>query len=213
MAFVTPTTSSADIAVTLAPFLFTHCRRLAITPSLDVELQSRRPSPSITDHHRPSPRRPSPPSHHRAVLIRPSPLQSQSIAVALALSLTVHHHQRAVAPSIAVKEQSRRPSPSRSRPSLSIRLLLSSRRRSVHCCPSLLSRRRAVHRRRTTPSITIKSPLRHPLLSIAVAITVHQRRTRAIPRHPSSPRSPHAFHHRQVAIAPSITVHRCPSPL
>jgi hypothetical protein len=37
-------------------------------------LQSRRPSPSIAVHHRPSPRRPSPPSRHRAVLIPPSGL-------------------------------------------------------------------------------------------------------------------------------------------
>jgi hypothetical protein len=114
LAFVTPTASRADIAVALAPFLVVqhHCQ-LPITRSLDVELQSRRPSPSITVHHRSSPRRPSPPSCHRAVLIHPSPLQSQSIAVALALSLTVHHHERAVAPSITIKEPSRRPLPSR----------------------------------------------------------------------------------------------------
>jgi len=143
-------------------------------------LQSRRPSPSIAVHHRPSPRRPSPPSRHRAVFIRPSPLQSQSIAIALVLSQrtspsksrrAIHCRQGAVAPSIAVAP--RRPSPSRSRPSLSIRLLLSSRRCSVHCCPSLLSCRRAVHRRCTAPSNTVKSPSRRPLPSIAVAITVH----------------------------------------
>ena len=112
-----------------------HCCRLAITPSLDVELQSHRPSPSIAFHHRPSPHRPSPTSCHHAVLICPSPLQPQSIAIALALSLTVHCHQRAIMPSIAVSRAvapsiavaPRRPSPSRSRPcSLSIRLLLSS---------------------------------------------------------------------------------------
>ncbi len=113
LVFVTPTASRANIAVALAPFLVAHRCRLAITPSLGVELHSRRPSPSIAVHHRPSPRRPSPPSRHRAILIRPSPLRSQSIAVALVLSLTVHRHQRAVGPSIAVKEPSRRPLPSR----------------------------------------------------------------------------------------------------
>ena len=170
MALVTPTASRADIAVALAPLLVAHRRQLAIPRSLDVELQSRCPSSSITDHHRPLPRRPSVPSRHRAVLIRPSPLQSQSIAVALALSLTlphrtspsksrraIHHRQGAVAPSIAVAPH--RPSPLRSCPSLSICLLLSSRRRSVHCCPSLFSHCCAVHRRRTAPSITVKSPL------------------------------------------------------
>ena len=90
-----------------------HCCRLAITPSLDVELQSRRPSPSIAFHHRPSPHRPSPTSRHHAVLICPSPLQPQSIAIALVLSLTVHRHQRAVAPSIAVKKLLRRSLPLR----------------------------------------------------------------------------------------------------
>jgi len=106
-----------------------HRRRLAITPSLDVELQSRRPSPSIAVRHRPSLRRPSPPSRHRAVLIRPSPLQSQSIAVALALSLTVHRHQRAAAPSIAVNEPSRRP--------LSSRRAVHHRQGAVHRCQSV----------------------------------------------------------------------------
>ena len=147
--------------------------------SLNVELQSCRPLPSIAVHHRPSPCRPSLPSRHHTILIRPLSLQSQSIAIALALSLTVHHHQRAVAPSIAVNEQSlcpyavapHRPSPSRSHPSLSIRLLLSSRRRFVHCCPSLLSRRRA--------------------------ITVHRHRARAVPHRTSPSKSRHTIHRRQ----------------
>jgi hypothetical protein len=86
-------------------------------------------------------------------------------------------------------------------------------RRSVLCCPSLLSRHRAVHRHRNGPSITVKSPSRRPWPSITVAITVHQHCARAIPRRPSSRRSRRAFHHHQVAIAPSITVHRCSSPL
>ena len=101
------------------------------------------PSPSITVHCHTV--------HHRQVAIAPS--------------LSVHHHcnrspsssrLRCPSPYIAIKELSCRPlpsiaiapchpSPSRSRPSLSIRLLLSSRRRSVHCCPLLLSRRRAFH--------------------------------------------------------------------
>jgi hypothetical protein len=129
LAFVTPTASRADIAVALAPFLVAHRRQLTIPGSLDVELQSRCPSPSITVHHRPSPRRPSPPSRHRAVLIRPSPLQSQSINVALALSLTVHHHQRAVAPSITAKELSRHP--------LLSRRTVPYRRGAVHRCQSV----------------------------------------------------------------------------
>jgi len=74
LAFVTPTASRADIAVALAPFLVAHRRRLAITPSLDDELQSRRPSPAFAGHHRPSPRHPSPPSRHHTVLIHLSPL-------------------------------------------------------------------------------------------------------------------------------------------
>ena len=158
MALVTPTASRADIAVALAPLLVAHRRQLAIPRSLDVELQSRHPSSSITDHHRPSPRRPSVPSRQRAFLIRPSPLQSQSIAVSPSKSRrAIHHHQGAVAPSIAVAPH--RPLPLRSCPILSICLLLSSRRRSVHCCPSLFSHCCAVHRRRTAPSITVKSPL------------------------------------------------------
>jgi len=89
--FVTPTASCADIAVTLAPFLVAHHHRLTITPSLDVELQSRRPSPSIAAHHRPSPRRPSPPSRHRAVLIRPPPLpRRQAVAVHRPSPASVH---------------------------------------------------------------------------------------------------------------------------
>ena len=108
-----------------------HCHRLAITPSLDVELQSRHPSPSIAVHHRPSPCRPSPPSRHHAILIHPSPLQPQSIVIALTLCLTVHRHylcdhspspslsqsrcpslycrRGAAASSIAVEEPSRSP--------------------------------------------------------------------------------------------------------
>ncbi len=135
MAFVTPTASRSNIAIALAPFLVAHRRRLAITPSLDVELQSGRPSPSIAVHHLPSPRRPSPPSRHRAVLIRPSPLRSQSIAVALSLSLTVHCHQNAVAPSITVNEPSRRPLPLRH--PLPSRRAVHHRRGAVHRCQSV----------------------------------------------------------------------------
>jgi len=128
------------------------------------------PSPSITVHCHAA--------HHRQVAI--------ARQVDITPSLSDHHHcdcspspshSCCPSPYIAIKEPSRHPlpsiavaprrrSPSRSRPSLSIRLLLSSCRRSVHCCPSLLSRRRAVHRHRTAPSITVKSPLRHPLPSI-----------------------------------------------
>jgi hypothetical protein len=186
-----------------------HRRRLTITPSHDVELQSRRPSPSIAVHHGPSPRRPSPPSCHHAVLIHPSPLQPQSIAIALALSLTVscraiHRRQGAVRPSIAVAPH--RPSPSRSRPcSLSIRLLLSSHRLSVHCCPSLLSRRRAFHCRRPSLSITI-----------VIAVHHHHRRDHAVPRSitveepPRRPLPSRSHRHRAVAgHRPSLaSVHR-----
>ncbi len=48
---VTPNASRADIAVVNATFLVARCRQLAITRPLDVELQSRRPSPSITVQH------------------------------------------------------------------------------------------------------------------------------------------------------------------
>ena len=217
MAFVTPTASRADIAITLASFLVPHRRRLAISPSLDVKLQLHRPSPSIAIHRHAV--------HHRQVAIAPSlsvhhhcnrsPSSSRSCCpspyIAIKEPHPIHCHQGAVVPSIAIGP--RRPSPSRSRSSLSIRLVLSSRRCSVHCCPSLLSCRRAVHRRRTAPSITVKLPLHHPLPFIAIAITVYQRCARPIPCGPSPPISRRAFHHRQVAIAPSIAVRCCPSPL
>jgi hypothetical protein len=186
------------------------CRPLMSSCSCAVHCH---PLPSITIHRHTV--------HHRQVAIAPS--------------LSVHHHcnrspspsrSRCPSPYTTIKEPSRHPLPSRSRrafvapchpslsrsrPLLSIRLLLSSRRRSVHCCPSLLSRRRAIHRRRMAPSITIKSPSHRPLPFIAIAITVHQHHARAIPRRPSPPISRRAFHHCQVAIAPSIAVHCCPS--
>ncbi len=159
--------------------------------------------------------------------------------VAIAPSLSIHQYcDRSPAPSclccpspyIAIKELSRHPLPSRSRcaihcrraalsitvkePSIAVNpSTISSCRRSVHCCPLLLSCRRAIHRHRTAPSITVKLPSRRPLPSIAVAITVHQHRARAIPCRPSRPISRRAFHHRQVVIALSIAVHCCPSPL
>ena len=170
----------------------------------------RHPSPSITVHRHAV--------HHRQVTITPS--------------LSVHHHcncsplpLRSCCPSpcIAIKEPLHHPlpsrsrrrcsSPSRSRPSLSIRLLLSSHRRFVHCCPSLLSCRHAVDCCRTAPSITVKSPSRHPLPSIAVAITLHQHCARAIPRRPLPSISHRTFHHCQVPNGPSIAVHPCPFPL
>jgi hypothetical protein len=53
LAFVAPTVSRANIAVALLLFLIIHRHRVAIAPSLAVELPSRRPSPSSC-HRRPS---------------------------------------------------------------------------------------------------------------------------------------------------------------
>ena len=163
--------------------------------------------------------------------------------VAIAPSLSVNHHcdrsplpsrYRCPSPYIAIKMPSRHPSPStsrravhcrcaihcrraapssRSRPSLSIRLLLSSCRRSVHRYTSLLSRRCAIHRSRTAPSITVKLPLRRPYPSITIAITVHHHRASAVPHRTSSSKSRHAINRRQRAVVPSIAVvPRRPSP-
>jgi len=173
-----------------------HCRQLTITPSLDVELQSRRPSPSIAVHHRPLPRRPLPPSCHHAVLIHPSPLQPQSIAIALALSLTVHRHQRAVAPSITIKEPSRRPLPSH-RAVHHRRGAVYARSQSVYSfqvtvAPSIVSHRRASHCRRPSLSITV-----------VIAVPHHRRHDPAVPHsiaveeppcRPSPSRSHRAVH-------------------
>jgi hypothetical protein len=90
-------------------------------------------------------------------------------------------------------------SPSRSRrSSLSVVVESPSRR------PSLSSCRRAVHRRSAAPSITVNLPSRRPSLPIAVVLSVHRLRARAVPcrqganaRHPSPSRS---------RRAPSLTV-------
>jgi hypothetical protein len=69
------TASRANIAVALSPFLIIHRHRVAIMPSLSVDLSSCRPSPSSCHH-----------TAHRC----PSPLRSWSIAVTLTLFLAVH---------------------------------------------------------------------------------------------------------------------------
>ena len=99
-------------------------------------------------------------------------------------------------------------SPSRSRrSSLSIVVESPSRRPSPSSC------RRAVHRRSATPSITVNSPSRRPSPPIAVVLSVHRRRARAVPRRrgavarrPSPLRSRCTVHCRRGAIAPSLAV-------
>ena len=217
LAFVTPTARCTDIAVMLAPFLVatSPSTRHHAVPLCRVEVVL-----SIAIHRRPSPSITTPSITAKSPSCHPYPSITIAIAVHRRCARAVPHrtlpskschtiHCRQGAVAVAPH----RPSPSRSRPSLSIRLLLSSRRRSVHCCPSLLSCRCAVHCHRAAPSITVKSPSRRPLPSIAVAITVHQHCAHTIPRRPSPPISRRAFHHCQVAIAPSIAVHGCPSPL
>ena len=104
LAFVAPTTGHANIAVALASFLIAHCYRVAMAPSLAVELPLRCPLPSrsttklplrcplssipvaLTAHcpcARAVPRHPSPSSHHQAIPHRPllSRRQLPSIAV------------------------------------------------------------------------------------------------------------------------------------
>ena len=79
-------------------------------------------------------------------------------------------------------------SPSRSRrSSLSIFVKSPSRRSSPSSC------RRAIHRRSAASSITVHSPSCSPSLPIAVVLTVHRRRARAVPR-------------RRGAVAPSIAI-------
>ena len=84
-------------------------------------------------------------------------------------------------------------SPSRSRrSSLSIFVKSPSR------CSSPSSCRRAIHRRSAASSITVHSPSCCPSLPIAVVLSVHRRRARAVPR-------------RRGAVAPSLTVVEEPS--
>ncbi len=84
-------------------------------------------------------------------------------------------------------------SPSRSRrSSLSIFVKSPSRRSSPSSC------RRAIHRRSAASSITVHSPSCCPSLPIAVVLSVHRRRARAVPR-------------RRGAVAPSLTVVEEPS--
>ena len=108
-------------------------------------------------------------------------------------------------------------SPSRSRRSSSSIVVESPSRR-----PSLSSCRRAVHRRSAAPSITVNSPSRRPSLPIAVVLSVHRRRARAVPRRrgavapsiaveepsrrPSPSRSRRAVHCRRGAVAPYLAI-------
>ena len=151
------------------------------------------------------------PSHHplmtscsRAVHRRPSPaitVHRHAIPhrqVAVTPSLSIYHHcdcspspsrLRRPSPSIATKEPSRHPLPSRSH-------------RAIHChcaAPSITVEEPSIA---VNPSTAFKSPSLCPLLSIAV----ESLSCCPLPSH-------HAVHHRQVAIAPSIAVHCCPSPL
>jgi len=113
--------------------------------------------------------------------------------VAIAPSLSVHHHcdrspspSRSCCPSpyITIKEPSRHPLPSRSR-------------RAVHCSRAALSITIEELSIPAIPSTAFKSPSLRPLLSIAVESPSCR---------PSL--SHRAVHHCQVAIAPSIAVHR-----
>ena len=108
-------------------------------------------------------------------------------------------------------------SPSRSRRSSSSIVVKSPSRRSS---PS--SCRCVVHRRSAAPSITVHSPSRCPSPPIAVVLSVHRRRARAVPRRrgddapsltveeplrrPSPSRSRHAIHCRRGAVAPYLTI-------
>ena len=79
-------------------------------------------------------------------------------------------------------------SPSRSRrSSLSIVVKSPLHRSSPSSC------RRTIHHRSAAPSITVHSPLGCPLPPIAVVLSVHRRRARAVPC-------------RRGAVAPSLTV-------
>ena len=77
-------------------------------------------------------------------------------------------------------------SPSRSRRSSSSIIV-----KSPSPCSSPLSCRRAVNRRSAAPSITVHSPSHRPSPPIAVVLSVHRRRARAVPR-------------RRGAITPSL---------
>jgi len=70
---------------------------------------------------------------------------------------------------------------------------------------SSLSCRRPVHRHSAAPSITLHSPSHCPSPPIAVVLSVHRRRARAVPCRRGSPsRSRRAVPHRQGAVAPSL---------
>ena len=99
-------------------------------------------------------------------------------------------------------------SPSRSRRSSSSIVVESPSRR-----PSLSSCRRAVHRRSAALSITVNSPSRRPSPPIAVVLSVHRCRARAVPRRqgavarrPSPLRSRRAVHCRRGAVAPYLAI-------
>ena len=99
-------------------------------------------------------------------------------------------------------------SPSRSRRSSSPIVVKSPSR---HSSPS--SCRRAVHRRSAAPSITVHLPSRCPSPPIAVVLSVHRRRARAVPcrrgavaRRPSPSRSRRAIHCCRGAVAPYLTI-------
>ncbi len=99
-------------------------------------------------------------------------------------------------------------SPSRlRRSSLSIVVKSPSRRSSPSSC------RRAVHRRRAAPSITVHSPSHCPSPPIAVVLSVYRRCSRAVPcrrgavaRRPSPSRSRCAVHCRRGAVAPYLII-------
>ena len=95
-------------------------------------------------------------------------------------------------------------SPSRSHCSSSSFVIESPSRR-----PLLTSCCRAVHRRCTTPFITVKSPLCRPSPPIAVVILVHRRRPPRL-RRPLPSRRCCAISRRRGAIAPSIAVEKPP---
>jgi hypothetical protein len=101
-------------------------------------------------------------------------------------------------------------SPSRSRRSSSSIVVKSPLRRS-----SPLSCRRAIHRRRAAPSITIHSESRCPSPPIAVVLSVHRRRACTVSYRPSPSRSHRAVPRRRGAVVPSIAVEepsRCTLP-
>jgi hypothetical protein len=112
-------------------------------------------------------------------------------------------------------------SPSRSRRSSSSIIV-----KSPSPCSSPLSCRRAVNRRSAAPSITVHSPSHRPSPPIAVVLSVHRRRARAVPcrrgavprrrslaleepsRRPSLLRSRRAIPRHRGAVATSIAVER-----